>query len=214
VVQLINMRAVGELIRDVRTRRKIGRSTLEKKTKIKSEFIEALELSNWQALPEFPVTSGFVKSICSYLRIDQGKALALLRRDFPQKDLKINPKPDGIQRLFWTPSTTIFFGVVLALFGFLSYLFYQYTSFVRPPEIIIDSPSDNEVVKGENVLVKGRVDSNVSLVINNQPVFVGEDGAFETNISVYEGTESLQFAAKSRSGKETIVVRKIKVLLE
>ena len=39
-MQLINMRAVGELIRDVRTRRKIGRSTLEKKTKIIINYIK------------------------------------------------------------------------------------------------------------------------------------------------------------------------------
>ena len=39
---------------------------------------------------------------------------------------------------------------------------------------------------------------------------VGEDGTFETEIEIFEGTGEVVVVAKSRSGKETVVARKIK----
>ena len=75
------MKTIGESIKSARTRKKISRAKLEEETKIKKEFIEAIESEEWSNLPEYPVVRGFVRSIAQTLKVDTRKMLALLRRD-------------------------------------------------------------------------------------------------------------------------------------
>src|SRR3990172_8865555 len=97
------MRLIGEVIKEARLRKKLSKNKLEKDTKIKKDFIEAIEESRWDLLPEFPVVSGFVKTIATYLGLKEDQLVALLRRDYPPKDLKINPNPDISEKFTWSP---------------------------------------------------------------------------------------------------------------
>jgi cytoskeletal protein RodZ len=203
------MQSVGTLIKNIRVQKKISKKKLSKATKIKSNFIDYLEEERWELLPEYPVTVGFVKNISSYLNINEAKALALLRRDFPQKDLRINPKPEVSSRFVWGPHTTFILGIFILSMLILGYLFYQYYNFIRPPEINIISPSPDQVINGKVVVVEGRTDREANLTINNQPVSINEDGSFKSEISIFEGTTQIEFVAKKRSGKETTIIRKI-----
>lgn len=204
------MQSVGILIKNIRVQKKISKKALSKATKIKADFIDYLEDERWELLPEYPVTVGFVKNISSYLSINEGKALALLRRDFPQKDLRINPKPEVSNKFVWGPATTLILGVVILSLFIFGYLFYQYYNFTRPPEINIVSPVPDQIINQKMVVVEGQTDGEASLTVNNQPVSVNEDGNFRTEVSIYESTSQIEFVAKKRSGKETRVIIKIK----
>lgn len=204
------MQSVGSLIKNIRVQKKVSKKRLEKATKIKADFIDYLEEERWDLLPEYPVTVGFVKNISAYLDINEEKALALLRRDFPKKDLRINPKPEVSNKFVWSPNTTLVLCISVLSLLILGYLFYQYSNFTRPPEIEVFSPTPDQIVNTRTIEVEGLTDDEASLTVNNQPVVVNEDGSFKAEISIYEGTSQIEFVAKKRSGKETTVVRKIK----
>jgi cytoskeletal protein RodZ len=57
------MRSIGQVLKEARVKRKLSRGQLAEKTKIKKEFIVAIEKESWEDLPELPVVCGFLKKI-------------------------------------------------------------------------------------------------------------------------------------------------------
>jgi len=109
------MKTVGEILRQARERKKYSFKKVQSKTKIKKEFIEAIERSNWTALPDFPVVLGFVKNLASFLGVNSRMAEALFKRDYPPKKLFINPKPDVENKFSWTPKYTFWSGILIVI---------------------------------------------------------------------------------------------------
>lgn len=203
------MKSVGKVIKEARIRKRLSRKRLESLTKIKKEFIEAIENESWGKLPEYPVVAGFVKTIAKVLKLNEQSILALLRRDYPPKDLQINPKEEIPEKFTWNPKFAFIVGALTVSLLIIGYLLYQYFNFVNPPKLIVENPVDGQSVSGNSFVVVGRTDPDASILVNNQPTIVEEDGRFSTEIEISEGTTEIVVVAKSRSGKETIVRRKI-----
>jgi cytoskeletal protein RodZ len=205
------MNTIGQILKDARVLKKYSLMHVEGMTKIKSGFIDSIEKENWDALPPFPTVLGFVKSLSSSLGVDQKMAVAVLKRDYPPKKLRITPKPDVSKKFTWSPKLTFVVGVSGVLIILLGYLSFQYFHFVSRPELTIDSPKENQIVKGNSVMVFGSTDSDVKVVINNQPIMVSPDGKFSESLDVTPETKEIVIVASSRSGKTTTVSRKITV---
>lgn len=187
---------------------------LEKETKIKKEFLIAIEKESWSKLPDYTVVAGFVKRIADALETDMQQTVAFLRRDYPPQNLPVNPKPDAFSGFRWSPRLTFLLGIIFAALVILGYLGYQYVGFVQPPSLEVISPTDNEIVSVNTLNVSGTTDSEATLRVNNQPVLVDENGEFSTEVEIFEGTEEIVVKAVSRSGKESIINRTIIVELE
>lgn len=203
------MKTIGGAIKEARTRKKYSLSKLEEVTKIKKDFISALEKEDWGSLPEFPVLSGFVKSIAGALGASEKSLLALLRRDYPPQALSINPKPDVGEKFVWSPKLTFAVGVGIIMVLVLGYLGIQYKKFISPPSLNVFTPEEEQVVKERRVKVTGKTDGDAIVKINNQPVLLDSEGNFEAEIEIFEGTNEIVVKAQSRAGKETVVRRKI-----
>jgi cytoskeletal protein RodZ len=204
------MRSIGQVLKEARVKRKLSRGQLAEKTKIKKEFIVAIEKESWEDLPELPVVSGFVKNIAQALKEDKEQMAALLRRDYPPKSLRISPKPDVSEKFTWSPRLTFILGMIVVVLMILSYLGFQYINFQRPPRLEVSSPQEGAVISKELVVVEGKTTPSAAVVVNNQPVLVEEDGSFKAEVEVFEGTNELVVKATARSGKETVIHRKIK----
>lgn len=204
------MKTIGEILKEARNRKRYSLAKVEGETKIKKEFIEAIEKENWEVLPDFTVVVGFVKNIARYLGVSARKAVALLRRDYPPKTLSINPKPDVANKFTWSPRLTFIVGVGIILVVILGYLGFQYAKFVSPPRVEVYEPKDGQVVTTNSVTVAGKTDPDATLKANNEPILVGEDGKFQADIQIFAGTTEIVIKATSRSGKEMVIHRKIK----
>ena len=205
------MKTIGEILKDARVTKKYSLMHVEGMTKIKSGFINSIEKENWESLPPFPTVLGFVKSLANSLEVDPGMAVAVLKRDYPPKKLKISPKPDVSAKFVWSPKITFIFGISAVLLTLFGYLIFQYVRFVSPPRLNVTSPKENQIVNGESVTVFGSTDLDVKITINNQPVMVSPDGKFSLSLDVVKDTNEVVVAASSRSGKITTVSRKIVV---
>lgn len=208
------MKTIGQFLKEARTAGNISLTEIEEKTKIRRAFLEALENEQWERLPELPVTLGFVRSVADSLGIDSSHAAALLRRDYPPKSLEINPKPDVTEKFSWNPRLTFFVGIAVSLLAVGLYLLFQYRNFVSPPKLVVETPRDQEVITQMTVGVAGQTDPDVSVSVNDQPALIDEFGNFYTEISINKETSTIEIKAKSRSGRETIVVRTVEVKLE
>jgi len=207
------MDTIGTVLKNARRNRRFSRVRLEKETRIKKEFIKAIEEEKWSQLPELPVVKGFVRNIAQTLKVNEKRVTALLRRDYPPKPLDVNPKKGVFEKFVWSPKFTFFLGVVIVIIALLGYLSFQYTSFISPPTLEIIGPKEGEVITGTEIAVFGKTDSDANISVNNQPVIVDADGAFEAEIEVVKGSQEIIIRATSRGGKETVVRRRIKVEL-
>ena len=94
------------------------------------------------------------------------------------------------------------------------YLIFQYINFISPPSLDLIKPVEDHIASETTLVVEGKTDSDATIKINNQPVLADDEGKFLAEIEIFEGTKEIVVVAKSRSGKEAVVKRKISVELE
>ena len=205
------MKTIGQIIREARIAKRYSLAHVEGMTKIKSSFIDDIERVKWNSLPAFTKVLGFVKSISSVLDIDSKMIVAVLKRDYPPKKLRISPKPDVTKKISWSPRLTFIIGIAAVVLVFFGYLFIQYLHFISPPRLSVDSPTENQIIVGGNVTVFGSTETDAKVLINNQPVVVSDDGNFSVNLNVSPETKSIIIESMSRSGKKSVLSRKIEV---
>ena len=203
------MRTIGKVFKESRIRKKISLSRLEELTKIKREFIRAIENEDWESLPEYPSVLGFVKSISGRIGMDSKKAVALLRRDYPPRSVKINPNPDVSKKFVWSPKLTFLAAISVVVIIIILYLGVEYRRFISPPKLDLILPKEGQVFKDKHLLIKGVTDVDSTIKVNNQPVLVDENGSFSFKLEVSEKTEKIVVIAQSRSGKETVLERHV-----
>lgn len=208
------MKTVGDILKAARLKKRYSLKKVEKDTKIKKEFIEAIESADWKSLPEFPVISGFVKNIASYLEIDAKVAYATLKRDYLPQKLSINPKPDVGGKFTWTPKYTFLVGILVVVLSLFGYIGFQFVRFNSPPNLEVIKPQDNLIVTTNKVEVSGKTDSDAVVKANNQLILVNDNGIFIGEVEIFEGTNEILVEAVNRSGKKTTTVRKIVPKLE
>lgn len=206
------MKNIGEILKEKRLAKKYSLEKIEDLTKIKKEFIVHIENCRWESLPEYSTVLGFVKSLSQYLEIDERKSIALLKRDYilNKGDHQINPKPDISDKFSWSPKLTFWIGFIFTFLLVVSYLIFQYTKFVSPPDLIVNQPVENQIIKQNKVNVVGKTDSDAVITVNNQPVLTSGEGDFQVEIQITKETNEIIIKAVSRSGKESVVYRNIK----
>lgn len=204
------MRTIGKYLRDARKANKISLDSLSELTKIKKEFLVALEAQEWSKLPEFPVVSGFVKNVADAVDLDKNMANAILKRDYPPAKQFINPKPEIKKGFGWSPKLTFLTGVGIIIILVLGYLGFTYYQFKQPPQLSVDLPHENEIIFEKEVEVAGKTDPDAVIRVNDLPVIVDQDGTFNVKIEIAENTGIIIVRAISRNGQEVKVERSIK----
>lgn len=209
------MKSIGEYLKEARLKKRYSLAKIEDETKIKKEFIEAIEKMDWKKLPDFSIVLGFIKSLSQFLELDEKKTTAIFRRDYSlKKETGINPKPDVSKEFTWTPKLTFWLGLGLTILVILGYLVFQYKRFISSPNLTVSEPKQGQTVTLSKVLVVGKTDEDATVKVNNQPVLLGTDGTFQVEIQIYGGTKEIVIQAVSRSGKETIIRRTINPMLQ
>lgn len=205
------MRTIGQILKEARIAKKYTVVRLENATRIKKDFIEAIEEERWQDLPPFATVAGFVKNLASELGIEEKSISAILRRDYPPKKTNINPKPDVIKGFNWSPKITFFVGIGAVFLAIFGYVAFQYFRFSAPPKLLVESPQEGQSVSGSTLVVFGSTDVDSVVTVNNQPVLTDSDGNFSVSLEISGNTNEIVIKSVSRSGKETSVRRTIKV---
>jgi transcriptional regulator with XRE-family HTH domain len=209
------MQTVGNLIKEARFRKGYSRQKLGELTHIKTNFITAIETANWEELPDFNIVLGFVKVITHFLNINELQAVSIFRREYPtsilsSRRLVVHQGLKGIgKRFIWGPRFTFLAGVLIVILVVLFYLGFQYKKFSAPPTLLIIEPKESQIISSNTLQVNGKTDPDVTITVNNQPVIVNSDGSFSDQIDVNKNMTEIKIIAKSRSGKETVVTRRI-----
>ena len=208
------MRKVSDWLREARERQHITLSTIERETKIKKEFLEAIEKGNFTKLPSESYALGFVKNYAKYLNLPMGTIVPLFRREYNERmHVPIIPEFRRTQAKFnrsfiFTPKGI---AVVLTIVIVAAYIFYQYSSLIFAPTLVVENPKNSQVIAGNVVEVVGKTDPYATVYIEGDEVYVDLSGSFRKSVYEFSGDAKITVIAKNRFGKESKKIINLKV---
>jgi len=88
-------RPFGHGLRAAREHLGIDLEEVSTKTKVRRHYLTAIEEMNLAQLPSRPFTEGYVRAYARSLGLDEGRAIARLRQDWPLEDEAL-PEPVGV----------------------------------------------------------------------------------------------------------------------
>lgn len=217
------MITAGEVLKNKRESLGKPLDQVSSDTKIQKRFLEYIEQDKFSYFDSEVFLTGFIKIYAKYLGLDINKILALYRRSNPSVQRELIKKEEkeskgknivGKKQLsFKTLDPKILVTFILSTFLLLiiGYIGLQIYKFQTPPEITILEPLDGAEVNEESVTVKGEVDNNTVIEINDKPVETNDDGSFEKEIELKEGSNLITVRAKKNKNNTLEAVETIHI---
>ncbi len=199
------MRKISEILKNERKAQNLALEDVEKTTKIKKEFLRAIEEGKFHQLPSESYALGFVKNYASFLGVNSPEVVPLFRREYKAEKVEVIPhytknQPKKRQKFYFSYKT-ILAGV--GAFILLGYILFQFHSFFVGPKLSIDAPQEGAVVKDNIVEVKGKTDPYATVLVEGEEVYVQIDGTFQKSLYLFSGEKNIKIVAKDRNGKQT-----------
>lgn len=209
------MRTVGDSIRDARLSKNLSTTELEEKTRIRKEYIEALEESAYEKLPPSTFVKGFIRNLAVELELNVSQVLALYRREFDEKEEKASrlaPEPLYGPRVRITPKSALAGGLVLFFLLFFGYLYREYYTFAGAPLLVVTHPPDQAHIPGSTITVSGKTYPDAKVEINDQEILVAPDGTFQTEMKSNQSITTIRVTATNKRGRKSETTRTVRVL--
>lgn len=197
------MKTLGELLKNARKKKNLSLVEVERITKIRKEFLKALEDNKFDLLPSFVSALGFVKNYAKFLGLSEQEALALFRRDYKKPVFDFSKRSKFKKTSLETPKSPVLILALLVFLGVGGFLGYQYFSLKRPPLIKVYSPSFSQETTKERIEIKGKTDPEALLKINHLPVVVSLNGEFSFWVDLFPGENKILIEAENKQGKKS-----------
>lgn len=209
------MRTVGEILLEKRKQLGLSLEEVEKETKIRKKYLEAIEKNNFSQIVESTTVKGFIRNYSQVLGLSPENVLAIFRRDFIENE-KGQIIPRGMveslveNNFYWTPRLTVLTVVFILIFGFLFFFVRQYLNFSSAPPLEVFSPKEGQVLE-EKIKISGKTDKDATVKIDDTLVTLSKDGSFTEEIILPRGENVVIIEAANRQGKKRIIRRVIRV---
>lgn len=204
---------VGQRLQEERVRQGLSIAEVAKATKIRLQFLSSIESGDYKLLPSSAYIQGFIRNYAEFLGLPVKDTLALFRREFDEREYLgvlpesfTNKKASRLPGFRLGPTALLLGAIVLFVIG---YVFFQYRSAFLSPDLTISSPKENATVAAQVVSVVGKTEQNISVTVNDDPVYVEKDGSFTKDVTVFSGQQVITVKAINSFGKKAVVTRHI-----
>lgn len=200
---------LGEKLKKIREKAGVSLVEIASQTKIKKDYLEKIEAGNYKELPFDVYVKGFLRSYAKYLNLDPEKVIKQFNKEVGVREnikkYQGNKKPSGYQdrfpNLIITPKiASVFLTVLIVLIGF-SYFYFEVDNFSKQPQLIIESPALEEIVKESSVEIIGKTDFENEVKINNETIFVDSEGRFREQVGLQKGVNEIIVEASNKFEK-------------
>lgn len=210
---------LGDLLREKRKKLQLDIKQVADDTKIRAEYIIALEAGDFAKFPANVYAKGFLKKYAKYLGISPERAAAMYRRENSKAQKDALQSTDFIRQRFKTASFTfntnnlITAVIILLIVGFAGYIIYTASSILQNPALEITAPVTGQAgnsltyITDEEILkLEGEVEIGSTLALNGSEVNVNNLQQFELNdLPLNVGENRFQLVAKSQLGRKSVI---------
>lgn len=210
------MRTVGEILKKARLEKRISYEEVEKQLKIRKKFLIALEDNSWDKLPSIPYVKGFLRNYSIFLGLKPEEMTAIFRRQFRSQE-KAGLLPESLSHpidepvVRFTPHIAAIATIGAFIIFFFGYLFYQYSLYTSPPNLMVSRPQEGEIISSDKITVTGKTDADAVISINGQKIALNQKGEFSTIITLSPGVNSIIVESVSKFGKKKVITRTIQI---
>lgn len=183
---------------------------------IPAKFLEAVEKSNFEALPARVYACGFVKKYADYLKLPSADAVKEFEREWDEAvteaDGQVKAAPPRKTRTAIFDRRRImlsFFVILFAAVG--TYFLYGLRFVISAPKLVIESPGEDIATSEDTLVFRGIVEKESDLTLNGRVIHADEGGEFEDTVILLPGLNVFEFEAVNRVGKVNKVIRYILV---
>lgn len=204
---------VGQRLQEERVRQGVSIAEVAIATKIRPQFLTSIEKGEYKLLPSSAYVQGFIRNYAEFLGMPVKDTLALFRREFDEREyLGVLPESftkkhsSSLPSFRLGPTALLLGAIVLFVIG---YVFFQYRSAFLNPQLTITSPKENATIVTQVISVVGKTEQNISVTVNDEPVYVQKDGLFNKDVTVFSGPNVITVKAINNFSKKTILTRHI-----
>jgi transcriptional regulator with XRE-family HTH domain len=200
------MFTVGDLLKNGRKKKGLTIIEVEKKTRVRAKYIEALERNDWTVFPSKVYISGTIRSYSTFLDIEPDKSLAYFRRDYEKHDeIKFRKKLASLQFLPETKKIVVG-GVLVVCLLFVIYFAYQFNLYLSPPRISIIKPQNHTFRNVVNLHIIGQTEKDATVKIFNETLFSNANGQFEYDLPLRKGRNTIKMEVTGANGKKNYLI--------
>lgn len=210
----IQTETLSEYLLAIRQNLNLSGVEVSKKTGIQPKFLAALEMGDFKTLPPDVYVYGFLKELSQLYAIggegliEQYKKEKEIQKQI-SKQAQSSKKPWGnkyFQKVVLTPKIlSLALGLLFVVLS-VGYIVWQVTSINKQPSLQVFEPANEAVIQGSSAEVWGKTDPGMVVTVNDQNIFVDEQGKFETQLGLGPGPAEIVVTAKNHFDK---VVSKI-----
>ncbi|MFB6212551.1 MAG: helix-turn-helix domain-containing protein [Candidatus Magasanikbacteria bacterium] len=187
-------------------------SQLAQETGISENFIKFLVEGRIEELPSRPYTHGYVLKICKVLNMDGEKMWNKFFDD--SENLEVSGRKDKLPQNRFAVSNlnkkAVFIGVlILALIGYFVFRAFAGANISDEFKVFNLKQDTTTVVKKSKYTLKGKVNPEYKLTVNNSPVYPEEGGGFQKTIQLEPGLNAVRFNIHGFLGREATKEKKI-----
>jgi cytoskeletal protein RodZ len=185
-------RSIGRKLKSERERLGLSLQKINAETKIRTEYLDAIENDQYEKFSSHVYAKGFIKNYALFLGLDAEQILAVYRRDIETKPIKPMEKlPQGKSRNdkgFKITKRNLSFAVLtIILITAIAFISNAITNAFKPPYVKILSPI--EATAGEfksydtsdnTIKILGETEANTIITVNQDTVVLKPGNIFET----------------------------------
>jgi cytoskeletal protein RodZ len=217
---------VGEQLRGAREVKGVDLHRVERDTKIRIKYLEALESGDFGDLPGEVYARGFLRNYATYLGLDADDIVAGWRQEAGEPEPFLpklaGPQPMTIRRgIVFQRSHIIILVVVLIVAAVGSYFGYQVTRFLQYPSLAVSDPSGQQTLQlapgTTSYVLKGTATAGTTVLVSwdgQDPttVVVDESGHWTYTALLHFGSNQFDIEAKNldtshASGTSRVIIQ-------
>lgn len=216
----IGTMTLAEKLKKLRSERRLSLNEISRNTGIQAKYIENLEEGNFEELPADVYVKGFLRNYANYLGVDEKVFLKAFEKEKTiHKNIKEKDKPEKnknfikplqIKSFSFTPKKIITTFILIAFVAITFFIYQEVGSFASTPRLVITSPKHDSQVDGNSVSIEGITEKDAKLFVNDQPIFVNDEGRFNENVMLQPGNNVINIVAINQFDKrsqESIIVK-------
>jgi cytoskeleton protein RodZ len=207
---------LGDRLTAAREAKGVDLLRAERETKIRRQYLAAMEQGAWQELPAGVYARGFLRNYAIYLGLDPDEVLAAWSRErgeVPVEPAIVVPRPIEAPRrgVVLGPGIIVAALVTLAALAIIAYIGFQLLRFSEPPPLAVTDPTAAVTEVAEDTTsytLRGTTVANGEVTIQapgreDVRVLAGGDGTWRSVVDLRRGENRFVVSAADPStGKE------------
>lgn len=183
-----------------------------KKTKIRPNYIKALESCQFDELPKGIVyRKQIIKSYTQTIGVKPDSYIFQYTSEETKEGNKMHIIPTRPNRSYFQNIPAMVRFACLLFVGLTSatYLGLQIHKIIQPPTLALHSPENGVITYDSAIDVYGETGNEVFVSINGKEIINNGSGQFTERIDLTQGVNTIVVSAKRRHGKSTTVTRHV-----